>query len=98
MTNKAASPNAAFTLSPIKQNKMSQTITGEPISKTEKLVQQIQGIKNLIKFKEALYKLTGDEIEALNKDIVFLQGMAEENAIIVSKDEIENKAAGNGQH
>lgn len=64
----------------------------------EQLVAQIKGLKNLITFKEAVYKLTADEIEGLKRDITFLQGMAEENAQIVSKDEIQNKAAENGQH
>lgn len=62
------------------------------------LLTQIKGIRNLIAFKKALLQLTTDEIKQAEADIVFLQGKADETAQIVSKDEIENKAAETGQH
>lgn len=79
-------------------NQSSINNQNRPEEFNKQLLQQIQRIRNINLFKESLIKLTQDEIEIGKKEIEWLQSEADKNAQIVSKDEIENKAAAIGQH
>lgn len=68
----------------------------------KRVLEQITNIRNVITFKEALIKLTADEIEVSKKDIEFLQDKyhieaenSQQTKLFVEQD---IQPAANGQH